>query len=91
MEQTVFNPAQMRILHMMSFIKTQEELDKLENVISQYFAKKVDVGMDALCNSGVITLDTIEGWGNEHYVLLTNEKDSEYIEDILTRILYWYS
>ncbi len=66
MEQTVFNPAQMRILHMMSFIKTPEELDNLENAISQYFAKKVDAGMDALCNSGAITLDTIEGWGDEH-------------------------
>lgn len=36
MEQTtVFNPDQMRILHMMSFNKTQKELDNLENVIAQ--------------------------------------------------------
>lgn len=67
MEQaTVFNPAQMRILHLMSFIKTQQELDDLENVIAKYFAKKVDIGMDALCDSGDITLDTIEEWGKEH-------------------------
>lgn len=25
-----------------------------------------DAGIDALCNSGKITLDTIEEWGNEH-------------------------
>lgn len=66
MEQTVFNPAQLRILHMMSCIKTPHELESLENVIAQYFAKKVDVGIDALCDSGSITLDTIESWGNEH-------------------------
>ena len=32
MEQTVFNPAQMKILQMMSYIKTPQELDNLENV-----------------------------------------------------------
>ena len=42
------------------------ELDNLENVLSQYFAKKVDEGIDELCDNGSITLDTIESWGNEH-------------------------
>ena len=64
MEQTVFNPAQMKILQMMSYIKTPQELDNLENVLSQYFAKKVDEGIDELCDNGSITLDTIESWGN---------------------------
>lgn len=66
MEQTVFNSAQMKILHMMSFIKTPQQLDSLENAISQYFAQKVDAGLDALCDSKKITLDTIEEWGKEH-------------------------
>lgn len=66
MERTVFNPAQMKILRMMSFINTPKELESLENVISQYFAKKVDVDIDALCEKGDITLDTIEEWGKEH-------------------------
>ena len=64
MEQTVFNPAQMKILQMMSYIKTPQELDNLENVLSQYFAKKVDEGIDELCDNGSITLDIIESWGN---------------------------
>ena len=66
MEQTVFNPAQMKILQMMAYIKTPQELDNLENVLSQYFAKKEDEGIDELCDNGSITLDTIESWGNEH-------------------------
>ena len=66
MEQTVFNPAQKRILHMMSFVNTPKELNALENVLSEYFAKKVDEGMDKLCANGEVTLDTIEGWGEEH-------------------------
>ena len=36
---------------MMSFLKTQEKLDNLENGISQYLAKKVDAGMDGLSMS----------------------------------------
>ncbi len=66
MEQTVLNPAQMRILHMMSYIKTPQELNNLEEVLTQYFAKKVDEGIDELCDNGSISLDTIEEWGNEH-------------------------
>ena len=66
MEQTVLNPAQMRILHMMSYIKTPQELNNLEDVLTQYFAKKVDEGIDELCDNGSISLDTIEEWGNEH-------------------------
>ena len=58
MEQTVFNPAQMKILQMMSYIKTPQELDNL--------AKKVDEGIDELCDNESITLDTIESWGNEY-------------------------
>ena len=65
-QTTVFNPAQMRILHLMSYVKTQKELDDIENIIAQHFANKADVEMDALCESGAITLDTIEEWGNEH-------------------------
>lgn len=67
MEQTVLNPAQMRILHMMSYIKTPQELNNLEEVLTQYFAKKVDEGIDELYDNGSISLDTIEEWGNEHF------------------------
>lgn len=37
-----------------------------KNAISQFFAKKVDEGLDMLCENGTITLDTIEKWGEEH-------------------------
>ena len=66
MKATIFNPAQMRILQMMSFLKTPEQLATLGNAISQYFAKKADEGLDMLCENGTITLDTIEKWGKEH-------------------------
>ena len=66
MEHTVFNEAEITILHMMSYIKTPQQLDNFANAISQYFAKKVDEDMDELCQHGTITLDIIEEGGNEH-------------------------
>lgn len=66
MDTTVLNPAQQRILHMMSYIKTDEELYGLERVLSRYFAQKADEKMDILCNNGDITPETIEQWGKEH-------------------------
>lgn len=66
METTVLNPAQMRILHLMSYIKTDEELELLEKVLSRHFAEKVDRQLDKLCENGEITLETIESWGKTH-------------------------
>lgn len=66
MERTVFNSAQMRLLQMMSYIKTDEELAELQNVISNYYAKRVDEEMDKLWNQGIINEATIEQWGKEH-------------------------
>lgn len=64
--QTVFNPAQMKLLQMMSYIKTDEELEELQSVLSDYFAKKVDREMDELWHKGIISEQTIEQWGKEH-------------------------
>jgi hypothetical protein len=66
MEATVFNNAQLHLLHMMSYIKTDEELCELKNVLSDYLAKKIDSETDMLCQQGVITSETIEAWEHEH-------------------------
>ena len=62
METTYFNPVQQCILHLMSYIKTEEELNGLEKVLSKYFADKVDEDMDALCEQGAITLKSVKEW-----------------------------
>lgn len=64
--QTVFNSAQMKLLQMMSYIKTDEELEELQSVLSDYFARKVDREMDGLWHKGIISEQTIEQWGKEH-------------------------
>ncbi len=66
METTIFNNAQLHILRMMSYIKTNEDLCDLKNVLSDFYAKKVDAEMDKLWEQGVITPSTIEEWSKEH-------------------------
>lgn len=39
---------------------------KIKNVLSDYYAKKVDAEMNQLCEQGIITPSTIEEWGREH-------------------------
>ena len=48
MEATVFNPAQQHILELLSFVKTQDQLDELKSILASYFAQKVDEEMDML-------------------------------------------
>ena len=76
MEQTVFNPAQMRILHMMSFIKTPQQLDNLENAISQYFAQKLMQGWMLCVIAEKLRSTPLRNGERNIYVLLANEKDS---------------
>lgn len=64
--QTVFNAAQMKLLQMMSYIKTDEELAELQAVLSDYYAKKADKELDKLWEEGIITPQVIEQWGKEH-------------------------
>lgn len=66
MGRTVFNEAQQHLLQMMSFVKTNEDLDDMKEAMTSYYASKVDEGMDALIASGGIAREAIEGWGEEH-------------------------
>ena len=49
------SPAQVNILDIMSFIKTPKTLDELNNVLADYFAKRLDEEMDTLWANGTMT------------------------------------
>lgn len=66
MEYTVFNPAQRHILQMMSYMKDDRQIDELDRILSDYYAKRVDDELDKFVADGVITPKTIESWGEEH-------------------------
>ena len=61
-QTATFNQAQMQLLDMMSFVKTPEALSDLNNVISDYFARKVDEEMNKLWDEGFITIETVNIW-----------------------------
>lgn len=54
-ERTVFNEAQMQYLRTLSYIKTPEALDNLNEAITQYMAKKIDDEIDRLWKTGELT------------------------------------
>ena len=53
MESTVgLNAAQLDFLQLLAHIKTDEELDELRQVVSDYYARKAEEGMNKLWESG---------------------------------------
>ncbi len=73
MERTHFNEAQLHILRLMSHIKTDEELNELRNVISDYFAQKAQKEIDRLWDVGVLNQEKLDAMLKEH--LRTPYKD----------------
>ena len=66
MEPTMFNPAQMQLLEMMSFVKSEKALDGLKQVISDYFAMQAQMEIDSLWETGELNDDKVEGFRNLH-------------------------
>ena len=52
MQAGVFNPAQLEIIDMMSFVKTQDSLLQLKQVISDFFVEKAQEEIDRLWDTG---------------------------------------
>ena len=53
MERTVgLNAAQIDFLQLLAHIKTMEELDELRQVVSDYYARKAEEGINKLWESG---------------------------------------
>lgn len=66
MERTVFNAAQLQILEMMSHVKSDNSLDEIKEILSQYFARKAEEAIDKLWDEDKINDEVIEQWKNEH-------------------------
>ena len=56
------SPAQVNILNMMSFIKTSKALDELNDVLTNYFAQRLDEEIDNLWASGTLTEEKVENF-----------------------------
>ncbi len=52
MEATVFTPAQIHLLRLFQFNKREEDLEEMKEVLHQYYAKKMDVHLQKMWESG---------------------------------------
>lgn len=66
MKATVFNPAQLELLHMMSFVKTDDTMKELKAVIAQYFAQKAKQEMEKMWETGEMNAEKFSSFRNLH-------------------------
>ena len=66
MEATVFNPAQIQLLEMMSFVKSKESLEELKQAISNHFAELAQKEIDRLWETGELNEERVESFRNLH-------------------------
>ena len=67
--RTVFNPVQLHILEMFNYCKTDESMEELKNVLSDYYAHKVQKEADRLWDSGELNGEAIERILEEHWTM----------------------
>jgi len=60
--QPRFNEAQLHFLKTLQFLKTEEELMELKQIVSDYYLKKLEKNIDTYWGEGKITDDIL----NEH-------------------------
>ena len=66
MQTSTLNKAQLEILDMMSFVKTQETLSELKQVISNYFASELEKEMNHLWETKEMTEGKVESFKTLH-------------------------
>lgn len=63
---SVFTPAQLEIIDMMSFAKTNETLAQLKQVISDFFLQQAQKEIDKMWESGEMTEEKLESFRYLH-------------------------
>lgn len=59
-------PAQIKLLEMMSFVKTPVALTELSDIISNYFAQRLDNEIDKLWDEGTLNEEKVESFRTLH-------------------------
>lgn len=63
---TIFNAAQLKLLDLFSVLKTKEDLDGLQKVVSEYLATRLRSEIDELWNDGTLTDEKVESFRSLH-------------------------
>ena len=66
MQTTVFNPIQLHLLQMFSRMKSEEELKEVQQVLSDYYFKKVEQHANELWDKLGLNQEKLEEMANIH-------------------------
>ena len=66
MERTVFNAAQLQILDLMAYVESEDTLNEIKDMLSNYFAQKAEREIEKLWDNGQVNNTIIEEWKHEH-------------------------
>ena len=66
MERTVFNADQLQRLDLMAYVESEDTLNEIKDMLSNYFAQKAEREIDKLWDNGQVNNTIIEEWKHEH-------------------------
>jgi hypothetical protein len=66
MQATVFNPIQLHLLQMFSRMSSEQELKEVQQVLSEYYFKKVSKRANELWNEMELNDEKLEQMANIH-------------------------
>lgn len=65
--QRTFNPIQLHLLEMFNHCDTDGMMDELKDVLSDFYARKVQVEADRMWDDGTLNAEAIDRILNEHW------------------------
>jgi hypothetical protein len=66
MVTTQLNAAQLNVLNLMAYISTEQEQQKLQDLLLQFYRKKTDSLLLQFQKDNGITQQTLDEWANQH-------------------------
>ena len=67
MQTTVFNPIQLRLLQMFSRMDSEQELKEVQQLLSEYYFKKVEQRAAEISKEKGWTQEALDEMANEHF------------------------
>ena len=64
---TVFNPIQLYLLKLFSNMESEQELEEVKQVLSNYYFKKVEKRASEISKQKGWTQDTLDAMANQHF------------------------
>ena len=67
MQSTTLNPIQLQLLHMFSYIKSEESLNELRDVLSDYYFQKAQEEIEKVWKEKNMSNEMMHELKNAHY------------------------